>query len=152
MTREPVPTSSFNSKDEMFAKKTAQVESWLYTIDVMSQEAAILEFSLETRYVPIDYRIGMADLYGPRAQGILISRPCWEVFTHKQKREQAITDEERNVLGPVMSLAVFYRAMALDKPRLLLLLGQLRDQSNMPLLKLWAERHDQPAGVYTGSM
>lgn len=117
----------------------------------MPWEAAIPEFSLKRHYVPIDHRIAMAGLYRPLAQGILISRPCWEVFTHKQKREQAVTGEERDVLGPVMSLAVFYRAMALDKPRFLLLLGQLKDQSDMPLLKLWAERHDQPTGVYTGS-
>lgn len=151
MTREPAPTFSFDSKDEMFAKKTVQVESWLYAIDVMSRETSIFEFSLERHYVPIDHRVAIADLCGPLAQGILISRPCWEVFTHKQKREQAVTGEERDVLRPEMSLAVFYRAMALDKPRLLLLLGQLKDQSNMPLLKLWAERHDQPIGVYTGS-
>lgn len=49
-----------------------------------------------------------------------------------------------------MSLARFYHTMAADKPRLLLLMDQLKDQSYKPLLKLWEERHTQPKGVYTG--
>lgn len=134
----------------MFVKKIDQVETWLLALDLMRREAVILDYGLETRYIDMDDRIEQADMYGPLALGVSITRVCWAVLTHQQKREQIITKQERSLFGPSMSLARFYHTMAVDKPRLLLLMGQLKDRSYKPLLKLWEERHTQPKGVYTG--
>lgn len=136
--------------DEMFAKKIAQVESWLSAIDVMSQEADILESGMEKRNANVDGQVAMADMHGPLARGIPVSRESWEALTPQQKREYAIPDERKPQFELPASLAAFYRTMAVDKPRLLLELARLRDRSDGPLLTLWEQRHEQPSGVYTG--
>lgn len=146
----PVEVFSFATKDEMFSKKIDQVQTWLDTIDIMLREAAILEYGLEKRYAAIDDRIQLTDEYGPISQGLNIPTVCWNTLTHLQKREQIVTDEERTLFGPPMSLALFYRTMQRDKPRLEFMLDHLRDRTYKPLLRLWEERHEQPSGVYTG--
>lgn len=150
-TSPPEPLFSFADMDDLFARKIAQVEAWLYTIDVMSREADILEYGMERRNTGVDSRVAMADTHGPQARGIPVSRESWQTLTHQQKREHAISDEERPLYELPSSLAAFYRTVVVvDKPALLLRLARLKDRSDGPLLNLWEQRHEQPSGVYTG--
>lgn len=152
VTRNPAPTFSFSSKDDLFTKRIDQVDNWLLAIDLMKREATILEYGLEICFIEMDDRIDQADTYGPMALGVNISRACWKVLTHEQKREQIATNEERTLFRPPITLAHFYRAMVLYKPRLLFMKGLLEDQTHSPTLKLWEERHEYPSGVYTGQI
>lgn len=145
------PVFTFGSIDELFAKKIAQVESWLYVIAVMSREADILEYGMQRPNAGVDGRVAMADMYGPLARGIPVSRETWETLTNQQKREHAIPVEDRPRFALPATLAAFYRTTTgTDKPRLLLQLARLKERSDEPLLRLWEQRHEQPSGIYTG--